>query len=50
MDEETDLWCPFCRDGGFDLVGLKGHLLCCCEVFRDTESPDVFWCEPLQGS
>jgi hypothetical protein len=31
--------CPFCGDRGFDLVGLKGHLLNSCEVFDETETP-----------
>lgn len=31
--------CPFCKEEGFDLVGLKWHLRAHCEVYEKTESP-----------
>lgn len=37
---ETDaenINCPFCGDSGFDLIGLKSHLLRDCERFGQTE-------------
>ena len=31
--------CPFCLDDGFDLVGLRHHLMAgYCEVFDHTET------------
>jgi hypothetical protein len=45
-----DISCPFCKDTGFDLAGLKSHLLKGdCVVFNNTANferlmrePDVF--------
>ena len=34
----SDIVCPFCGEKGFDLVGLKYHLLNYCNLFLDTES------------
>jgi hypothetical protein len=42
-DENVE--CPFCKEKGFDLPGLKHHLLGyavfsgepCCKIFKDTE-------------
>lgn len=30
--------CPFCRESGYDLSGLKSHILADCDVFRNTEN------------
>jgi len=30
--------CPFCGEQEFDLIGLKYHLLYCCELFKKTEN------------
>ena len=36
-DEDTsDVTCPFCGEDGFDMPGLKDHLVCDCEVFAET--------------
>ena len=29
--------CPFCNEQDFDLIGLKYHLLCHCEVWEKTQ-------------
>ncbi len=29
--------CPFCKEDGFDLVGLKSHMARYCEVYQKTE-------------
>jgi len=35
----VDVSCPFCEEAGFDLIGLKDHLLAgYCEPFIHTES------------
>jgi hypothetical protein len=34
---DVSLVCPYCAEPDFDLVGLKSHLLCDCEVFENTE-------------
>jgi hypothetical protein len=36
---EKMIECPFCGDTGFDLTGLKGHLLEFCSEFDRTETP-----------
>ncbi len=36
--ESSDIECPFCDEGGFDLIGLKDHLLTGCQKFDDTIS------------
>lgn len=36
----SDLICPFCGEQGFDLIGLKAHLLRWCETFDATISPE----------
>jgi len=28
--------CPYCKEGDFDLIGLKHHLTYYCQVFKDT--------------
>lgn len=33
----SDLVCPFCREEGFDLSGLKRHLLSYCAEFDEME-------------
>ncbi len=38
IDKETDIQCPFCQENGFDLMGLKEHLLTDCEAFKRTMS------------
>ena len=30
-----DIKCPFCGEDGFDLVGLKLHLIRYCEVYAN---------------
>jgi len=40
VTEEDDLTCPFCLAGGFDKIGLKGHLENAdCQEYRDIEIP-----------
>ena len=36
---EGDFICPFCQESGFDLVGLKYHLMCHCIQYQET--PDL---------
>lgn len=36
----SDVLCPFCKEEGFDLVGLKGHLQMHCEAFDNAETPN----------
>jgi len=33
-----NIQCPFCKEKGFDLIGLKHHLFNNCEVFDKTMS------------
>ena len=34
-----DIFCPFCKEGDFDLIGLKNHLLSGhCKIFDETIS------------
>lgn len=35
---DEDIKCPFCKETGFDLVGLKDHLFGRCEAYEKTES------------
>lgn len=35
---DDDIKCPFCHEDGFDLVGLKQHLLNWCPEFEDVET------------
>jgi hypothetical protein len=35
--DSQDLACPFCQERGFDLIGLKSHLLNYCERFDNVE-------------
>ncbi len=35
---DAEIQCPFCKENGYDLVGLKHHLLYHCEGFEDTLS------------
>jgi hypothetical protein len=30
--------CPYCGEDGFDLIGLKTHLLNDCKQFEETET------------
>ncbi len=33
--------CPFCKEGEFDLIGLRHHLMCgYCQVFEATLTVD----------
>jgi len=41
MEEIT---CPFCGETDFDKIGLKIHLTCWCELYRNTPMHD-----PLTG-
>jgi len=34
----NEVSCPFCKEGGFDLVGLKNHLERDCEDYLKIES------------
>ena len=35
------LICPFCKEGNFDLIGLRYHLVMCyCEVYNNTPLTD----------
>lgn len=34
-----NLQCPFCLEGGFDKIGLKGHLENNCEAYAAIEPP-----------
>ena len=39
INDSLDISCPFCKDDGFDLAGLKSHLLKGdCSVFNDTSN------------
>ncbi|KKN28550.1 hypothetical protein LCGC14_0853170 [marine sediment metagenome] len=35
MGNEDSLVCPFCGDDGFDLIGLKDHLIVYCEIYDE---------------
>lgn len=38
IKETPQVLCPFCKEFGFDLIGLKSHLLNGdCDVFNNTE-------------
>ena len=38
MDRYEDVTCPFCKDTGFDLAGLKQHLAVgWCDAYNVTE-------------
>lgn len=38
---DNDVTCPFCKDDGFDLAGLKNHLEHGdCEIFNKTDTSD----------
>lgn len=41
MSEESPYFpCPFCREGDFDVIGLRGHLVNnYCEVYNTTPTP-----------
>ena len=35
----TDVSCPFCKEEGFDLIGLKSHLEHGdCEIYNETKT------------
>jgi hypothetical protein len=36
--EYSDFSCPFCKDAGFDVIGLKHHLKWYCEIYNKTET------------
>jgi predicted DsbA family dithiol-disulfide isomerase len=36
IDPRQDILCPFCWDGGFDLIGLKLHLERYCTIYEET--------------
>jgi len=36
--ELNDIICPFCKEGDFDLIGLKHHLIHYCESYKSTEN------------
>jgi hypothetical protein len=39
LKSNDEVVCPFCKESGFDLIGLKSHLLNeDCEIFNDTEN------------
>jgi hypothetical protein len=44
LEDPEDVECPFCHDKGFDLIGLKAHLVNgYCGVFDSTKSlPSLF--------
>jgi hypothetical protein len=39
-ESQEDLSCQFCGEDGFDLIGLKAHMLRHCDVFDDCPSPE----------
>lgn len=40
----SDVWCPFCREGSFDLIGLEDHLESgTCDVFNHTKTLVQEW-------
>lgn len=40
MDINMDIKCPFCGEMGFDLIGLKGHLIHGdCVVYESLKAP-----------
>ena len=34
---DDNLECPFCRENGFDLIGLKNHLIRYCDEFNNLD-------------
>lgn len=51
-DTETeDVCCPFCKETGFDLIGLKIHIeRGWCEVYNEIEEPEPFtWKSAQRG-
>ena len=41
-DREEDVVCPFCKESGFDLAGLKGHLeRGLCEIYNAIDISDI---------
>jgi len=42
-EENQGITCPFCGDNGYDLTGLKGHLVYDCEVYQNLESTIRRW-------
>ena len=36
--EESNVTCVYCKESGFDLIGLKSHLLTDCDVFTETKT------------
>ena len=34
---DNDIVCPFCKEGDFDLIGLKYHLTWYCNPYKHTE-------------
>lgn len=40
-DPNNDVSCPFCGETGFDLVGLKSHLVNGdCAQWNETQTPE----------
>ena len=44
MNLKTDIKCPFCGGADFDLIGLKIHLICWCDVYDKTPLVDYCSC------
>jgi hypothetical protein len=38
---KMEITCPFCQEEGFDLIGLKYHLLNYCDAFDETVSANA---------
>ena len=38
MAENKIMYCPYCDSSGYDLIGLKSHLLNDCTIFSTTEN------------
>ena len=39
IDTSSDIICPFCKEGDFDLAGLKNHYLRgWCDIWNKTET------------
>jgi len=36
-DRDNNVCCPFCKEIGFDLIGLKDHLFNDCDKFKSAE-------------
>ena len=40
-ENKEDIICPFCKETGFDLMGLKNHLEKYCEVYSKIDISSI---------